>query len=111
VRRAPTRAARPARLARRFVRAEVPGIDPKDIEVNLSGEVLTITGRKLDEEVEERSRYHHSERRFGSFQRGIRLPMPVEPDAVAADYKNGVLTVTLRKAEALRPKKIAIKRS
>ena len=93
------------------VRAEVPGIDPKDIEVSLSGDVLVISGRKAEEREEERARYHHTERRFGSFQRSLRLPIPVEPEHVQAAYKNGVLTVTLRKAESLRPRKIEIRTS
>lgn len=94
-----------------IVRAEIPGIDPKDVDVNLAGDVLTISGQKAEESGEERSRYHHTERRFGSFQRSLRLPVPVEAGGVEAECRNGLLTVTLRKAEALRPKKIAIRTS
>ena len=91
------------------IRAEIPGIEPKDIDVSLSGDVLTIAGQKMDAASESHGRYHHSERRFGSFQRAVRLPVPVEPDRVDATYKNGLLTVKLEKSEALRARKIDIK--
>ena len=88
---------------------EIPGVEAKDVEINLSGDVLSISGQKLDQSNEQRMRYHHAERRYGSFQRTVRLPMPVEPEHVQAESKNGLLVISLRKAESLRPKKISIK--
>jgi HSP20 family protein len=93
------------------LRAEIPGMDPKDIEIDLAGDVLTIAGQKTEEHKEERARYHHTERRYGSFRRSIRLPLPVEPDGVEAELKNGLLEITLRKAESLRPRRIEVKGS
>jgi HSP20 family protein len=92
-----------------IIQVEVPGIDSKDVEINLAGDVLTITGQKLVQSGEERTRYLHTERRYGSFQRIVRLPLPVEAQQVEAESKNGLLVITLRKAEALRPKKISVK--
>ena len=88
---------------------EVPGVDPQNLDVSLSGDVLTISGHKVEERIEERSRHHLAERRYGSFQRSLRLPVPVEAESVEAKSQNGLLTVTLRKAESLRPRKISVK--
>lgn len=92
-----------------ILQMEVPGIDAKDVEINLAGDVMTIVGQKVSSSSEERVRYHHAERRYGSFQRIVRLPLPVEPQEVEAEAKNGLLVITLRKAESLRPKKISVK--
>ena len=91
------------------LQAEIPGMDPKDIDISLTGDVLTISGQKSEEQDEERARYHYTERRYGFFQRSIRLPLPVEPDSVEAESKNGLLMITLRKAESQRPKRIEVK--
>lgn len=90
------------------VRAEVPGIAPGDLEIHLSGDVLTITGEKLQENEEVVGRRAYSERRFGKFSRSVRLTCPVEADEVSATHENGVLTVTLPKSAAARPKRIQI---
>jgi HSP20 family protein len=92
-----------------ILQVEIPGIDAKDVEINLAGDVLTIAGEKVSQSSEQRSRYHHTERRYGSFQRVVRLPLPVEPQEVQAEAKNGLLVITLRKAESQRPKKISVK--
>lgn len=90
------------------VKASVPGISPDDLDISLTNDVLTIRGEtKEDSEVNEET-YHLRERRYGSFMRSITLPVPVQSDKVDAAYDNGVLTLTLPKAEELRPKKIAI---
>jgi HSP20 family protein len=91
------------------IEVEIPGIDANDVEINLAGDVLTIAAQKAERPSEERARYHHTERRYGSFQRIVRLPLPVEPQNVEAESKNGLLVITLRKAESLRPKKISVK--
>ena len=91
------------------VKASVPGINPDDLDISLTNDVLTIRGEtKADNEINEEN-YHLRERRYGSFMRSITLPVPVQSDKVDAAYDNGVLTLTLPKAEDLRPKKIAIK--
>ena len=90
------------------VRAEVPGIDPDDLRINLMGDVLSLSGRKVDDDESERGRYY-SERRFGSFERTVRLPCAVDPDRVSAEHRNGVVTITLQKSESVRPKRIAVK--
>lgn len=91
------------------VKASVPGINPDDLDISLTNDVLTIRGEvKADNEVNEET-YHLRERRFGTFMRSVTLPVPVQSDKVDAAYDNGVLTLTLPKAEELRPKKIAIK--
>lgn len=93
------------------IRAEVPGIDPENLEIQLSGEVLTLAGSKLDEEESSKEGRSYSERVFGSFQRALQLPCPVDPDKVKAQHKHGVVTITLQKAEAVRPKRIQVKAS
>ncbi len=91
------------------VRAEVPGIEPKELAISLAGEILTISGEKSDEQESRDESRSWSERSFGAFQRSVRLPCPVDPDRVRAEHKNGVVTITLQKAEAVRPKRIAVK--
>jgi HSP20 family protein len=93
------------------VRAEVPGVDPKDLDVQLEGDVLVISGEKKDVRDEERGTLTYSERRYGSFQRAVRLSSPIEPDKVRAEHKNGVVTITLTKAASVRPKRIQVKAS
>ena len=80
------------------VTAEVPGLKPEEIEVNLTGNILTLKGEKKDEKEETQGSYHLVERRFGSFQRSFRLPMDLDRAKVQAKHKDGVLTVTLPKA-------------
>ncbi|HQH29250.1 MAG TPA: Hsp20/alpha crystallin family protein [Oligoflexia bacterium] len=87
---------------------EVPGVDPKNIEISISGNMLTIEGEK-SEEVEDKGKgFYRSERRFGSFRRTVELPQPVEEDSISADYKNGVLTIKAKKAAGTEKKKIPI---
>jgi HSP20 family protein len=93
------------------ITAELPGMDEKNIELKVSGGILSISGEKTDEKEEKKKGYYVSERRYGSFMRSFRVPEGVDLDKIAADFKKGVLTVTLpKKPEAQRPeKKIAIK--
>ena len=81
------------------LKAELPGVTDKDIEVSLDDDVLTIRAEKRQERREEREGVHVSERAFGTFQRSVRLPFPVNADQVKAAFENGVLTVTLPKAQ------------
>lgn len=95
------------------IAAELPGMTEKDVEVTMSGDTLTIKGEKRSEiKEDDKDRvYHRIERSYGMFQRSLRVPFQVEPDKVAAEFKNGVLTVTLTKPEEARSKsrKIEIK--
>jgi HSP20 family protein len=92
------------------VEAELPGIDEKDISLNLQDGVLTISGEKKHEQDEEKENYRVMERRYGSFQRSMRLPDTVDEDKVEASFNNGVLKVTLpKRSEAVgKQRKIPI---
>ena len=95
------------------ISAELPGIDAKDIDVSVSGDMLVLKGEKRQEKEEKDKNYHFSERAYGSFQRAFELPASVDRNKVAADFSKGVLTITLAKtAEAQQPaKKIEVKSS
>lgn len=91
------------------VRASIPGIDPDALDVTLTDNVLTIHAEsKQEEEEQHNERYMLRERRYGSFTRSITFPMPVESDKIEATCTNGELTLILPKAEAVRPRRIAI---
>ena len=91
------------------VKAAVPGMNPDDLDITISDNVLTIKGETRSEESREEEKVHLRERRFGSFMRSISLPTPVESDNVDATYENGVLTLSIPKAEAVKPKRISVK--
>ncbi len=91
-----------------MVKAEIPGMDKKDIKVVVKDDVLTISGeRKRENETKEKT-FHRIERSYGQFRRMIRLPAEVDPDKVKATYKDGVLNVTLPKPESMKPKHINV---
>jgi HSP20 family protein len=80
------------------IEAELPGLDEKEVSLTLHDGVLTLKGEKKEEKKEEKKDYHFSERRWGSFQRSLRLPEDVDESKVTADFKKGVLTVHLPKS-------------
>lgn len=89
------------------VRAELPGIKREDIDVEVTSESLTIRGdRKIDEQSKEK--YLRVERAYGPFQRSFSIGVPVQPDKVKAAYRDGILEITVPKAEEVKPKKIEI---
>ena len=91
-----------------FVKAELPGVDKKDISVDLNGRVLTLRGeRSTDDEVKE-DRYYRKERFYGRFERSFTLPVGVDPAKVEADYKDGVLKIGIPKPEEHKPKAITV---
>jgi HSP20 family protein len=92
-----------------IVKASVPGINPEDIEVTLTDNVLTIKGEMREENESKETNWHLRERRYGSFMRSITLPQPVNADQVEAINEHGVLTLRLPKTEAVKPKKIAVR--
>jgi HSP20 family protein len=92
------------------VKASVPGINPEDVEITLTDNVLTIRGEtKADNDIKQEN-YHLRERRFGAFMRSVTLPNAVDADKIEAVNENGVLTLTLPKAESVKPRKIEVKR-
>ena len=91
------------------VRAEVPGIDKNDIDITLTEGLLTIKGEKKYENEEKGENFHRQESSYGSFSRSFRLASEVENDKIEANYKDGVLKITLPKMESVAPKKIEVK--
>ncbi|HET8727617.1 MAG TPA: Hsp20/alpha crystallin family protein [Alphaproteobacteria bacterium] len=79
------------------VTAELPGVDPGDVDVTLDDDVLTLRGEKRSEQEDKQQNYHLSERFYGSFSRSIRLPFAADPDRVDASFKDGILTISLPK--------------
>ncbi len=90
------------------VKASVPGFKPEDIDITVVGDTLTIQGETKAEKHEEKENYLLQERRFGTFKRSFTLPMGVQADKAHADFENGVLTLTLPKAEEVKPKQIKV---
>lgn len=90
-----------------LVTAELPGVAPEEIDISVVGDVLTIACKRNGDETGE-VRYHRRERMRGEFTRSIQLAFPVDVERVSASYENGVLRVTLPRAEADKPRKIAV---
>ena len=95
------------------VTADMPGVDPKEIEIALTGDLLTLKGEKDKEIVEKEERYHRVERTYGAFLRSVRLPMAADGSNVTATFKNGLLTVRLEKHPEMqgRSRRIEIAKS
>jgi HSP20 family protein len=92
-----------------FLKVELPGMKKEDIQISLHENTLTISGeRKQEQEVKEGDSYR-SERFFGRFHRSVTLPVAVQANHVTAQYKEGILTVTMAKAEEAKPKQIEVK--
>ncbi len=87
---------------------EVPGVDPKAVDLSVVGHVLTLQGERPEESGVTEEAYHRRERITGKFVRTIRLPFEVEADKVQARYEHGVLRVTLPRKESTKPRRIAI---
>lgn len=92
-----------------LIKASLPGIRNEDIDVSIESNVLTIKGEFKQEEESEERHYHLRERRYGSFCRSLSLPNSVNTEAIQAIYENGVLTLSLPKAEEAKPKSIEVK--
>jgi HSP20 family protein len=90
------------------VRAEVPGMKKDDIKITLQDNVLTLTGERKQEKKEKETNYYRMERAYGSFVRSFNLPTVVQADQIKASYKDGILSITLPKAEEVKPKQIPI---
>lgn len=91
------------------ITAEIPGVEPEDLDISVTGEILTLSGTRKPESVGEEMRYHRQERGYGRFKRSIQLPYPVQTEKVEASFKSGVLNIQLPRAEEDKPKKITVK--
>jgi HSP20 family protein len=91
------------------VKAALPGFKAEDVQINVTGEVLTIRGEVKREEEQKEKAWHLREQRWGSFERSIALPTDVVSEKAEADFDNGILTITLPKAEEVKPKTITVK--
>jgi len=91
------------------ISGEIPGIDVKDLNVTLTDGIITIKGEKKKETEEKEENYHRIERHYGSFERSFRVPDNVKTDKLDANYKDGVLNLTLPKTEISEVKKIEVK--
>jgi len=91
------------------VKAELPGVDIKDVGVSLEGDMLTIKGEKEQKKEEKDERQHRVERTWGAFMRSVRLPAPVDGGKVTATFKNGVITITLPKTPGAKGTTIPVK--
>ncbi len=91
-----------------IVKADVPDVEMKDIDVRMENGTLTIRGERKFEAKKNEGGWHRVERSYGTFERAFALPETVDPEAVKADYKNGVLTVTLPKKEVAKPRQIKV---
>jgi HSP20 family protein len=94
-----------------LITAEIPGVDKEDLDINVTGDTLTISGTRNTEDLPVDARYHRQERAFGDFSRSLQLPYSVDVSKVKAEFKNGVLKVELPRVEAEKPKKISVKAS
>ena len=91
-----------------LVKATIPGINPDDLEITFTDNVLTIKGEAKDDKEIKEEQYHIRERRYGTFTRSITLPNNIKGDNIEASYDAGILTLKLPKIEAVKPKKISI---
>jgi len=91
------------------VMAEIPGIDPASVDISVAGSLLTVRGMRDPEQVEKGASYHRRERWYGKFGKTIELPFTVEADKVEARFSKGILSITLPRSEAEKPKKVKVK--
>lgn len=90
------------------IKAELPGLEKKDIHVDLKDRVLTLKGERSFENEAKEDNFYRKERIYGSFQRAFSLPANLDPDDVKADYTNGVLTIEIAKPEKVKPREITV---
>jgi HSP20 family protein len=92
-----------------IVRASLPGVDPEDVDISVSGNTLTIKGEYEDEEEKEQGDFRLRERRYGAFHRAVALPQNVDADKIEASAKDGVLRIAIPRTEESKPKRISVK--
>ena len=88
--------------------AELPGMSKEDIDIALENNTLILSGEKKEVNEEKEESYHLLERRYGSFKRVLNLPVSIDPDKVKANYKDGILTITIQKKEEAKAKQIKV---
>ena len=91
------------------VKAALPGIKAEEVQINVTGDILIIKGELKQEEEKNDKSWHIREQRWGTFERSVMLPTGVISDKAKADFDNGILTITLPKSEAVKPKTITVK--
>jgi HSP20 family protein len=91
------------------VKAEIAGIDPKEIDISVNGDTLYLKGERKEEKEEKGKTWHRVERSYGAFTRAVTLPVPVSAEKVEATAKDGVLTITLPKSEASKVRHVTVK--
>lgn len=91
-----------------LIKAELPGVKEEDVEVSLTGDMLTISGEKQEESEEERKGYYYSEASYGSFSRSLTIPSNVDPDSIEANFNNGILEVSLPKIAEAKPRRVQV---
>ncbi len=91
------------------VKASIPGIKAQEVQINITGDVLTLKGEVKQQDERKDRAWHIREQRFGSFERAVALPTAVKPDQAEAVFENGILTITLPKADEVKPRTINIK--
>ncbi len=92
-----------------ILKASLPGLKADDVQISITGDVLTIKGEFRQNDEAKNSTYHLKEQRSGSFERSLSLPTLVQTDKTKAEFENGILTITMPKAEQVRPKTISVK--
>jgi HSP20 family protein len=92
-----------------LVKVELPGVEKNDVSITLESNILTIKGTKQQEKNEKGKEYHRVERTYGAFQRSFTLPTTVKADSIEAVFKDGILSVTLPKADEAKPRQIEVK--
>jgi HSP20 family protein len=91
------------------VKAALPGFKPEEVDISITGDTVTIKGEHKEEQEVKDEDYFYKERRYGTFSRSVTLPVQVKSDKAEAVFENGILTLTLPKAEAVKPKQIKVK--
>ncbi len=90
------------------VKATIPGVKPEEVDITIAGDVLTIKGESKAEQEKDDTDYFYRERRYGAFTRTVALPSGLETDKAKAEFENGVLKLTIPKAEEVKPKQIKV---
>ncbi len=91
------------------VKAALPGVKPEEVDVTITGDTLTIKGEHKEEREAKQEDYFYKEHRYGAFSRSVAIPVQVKSDKAEAVFENGILTLTLPKAEEVKPKQIKVK--
>lgn len=91
------------------VKAAIPGYKAEDVQINVTGDVLSLRGEMRQTEEKEEKAWQMREQRYGSFERSVMLPAPVSTDKAQAEFEDGILTITLPKVEEARPRTISVK--